>query len=135
MVAKDQSVAKTQLRIRGWLLVYAIGPAAFGVLAALAQVIELWRYGADKREWLVGIVFLIAYLIGLYSLIAVKQRFTRFYHIGLTGFMAAALAVLAVLTRDPAAAGACAGMSVWMAYWIRSKRVRQTYCNNAAQVE
>jgi hypothetical protein len=135
MVAKDQSEEKAQLRIRGWLLVYAIGPAAFGVLAALAQVIELWSYGADKHEWLVGIVFLITYLIGLYSLIALRQRFTRFYHIGLTGCMAAALAALAILTRDPAAAGACAGMSVWLAYWIRSKRVRQTYCNDTAQDE
>ncbi len=135
MIDTNQSEEKNQRRIRGWLLVYAIGPAGFGVLAALAQVAELWRYSGDVREWFIAIVLLVAYLIGLYLLIAVRQRFTRIYHIALTGFMAAALAVLAILTRDPAAAGACAGMSFWVAYWIRSQRVRQTYCNNTTKNE
>ena len=127
MIDADQSKEKKRIRVRGWLLVYAIGPAGFGIVAALAEMAELWRYGGDGREWLVGIVFLFAYLIGLYLLIAVRQRFTRFYHIGLTGFMAVALALIAVLTSDPPAAVASAGMSIWLAYWSRSKRVRQTY--------
>jgi hypothetical protein len=128
MIDTVQSAEKNQLPIRGWLLVYAIGPAGFGVLAALAQVTDLWRYGGDYLEWLTGIVLLLAYLVGLYLLIAVRRRFTRFYHIGLTGFMAVALALIAVLTSDPAAAAACAGMTIWIGYWTRSKRVRQTYC-------
>ncbi len=133
MIDADQSAEKKQLRIRGWLLVYAIGPAGFGVLAALVEVAELWRYGGDNLEWLLGIVFLIVYSVGLYLLIAVRKRFTRVYHIGLTGFMAAALAVIAISTSDPVAAVSCAGMSAWMGYWTRSKRVRRRYCNNAAQ--
>ena len=135
MADSNQSLKKDLTGVKGWLLVYAIGPAGFGVFAALAEVSELWRYGGDLPEWLIGIAFLMAYSVGLYLLIAVRNRFTRVYHIGLTGFMAAALAVLAISTRDPIAAASCAGMSVWMGYWTRSKRVRQTYCNNAAKNE
>jgi hypothetical protein len=121
--------------VRGWLLLYTIGPASFGFIAALAQVAELWRYGGEELEWLIGIALFLAYSAGLYMLIAARNPFTRLYHIGLTGFMAAALAVLAISTRDPAAAASCAGMSVWVVYWTRSKRVRQTYSNNATQNE
>ncbi len=135
MIDADQSAEKKQLRIRGWLLVYAIGPAGIGVLAALVEVADLWRYGGDNLEWLMGMVFLFVYSVGLYLLIAVRKRFTRVYHMGLTGFMAAALAVIAISTSDPVAAVSCAGMSAWMGYWTRSKRVRQTYCNNAGQDE
>ena len=135
MVDADQSVEKNLAGIKGWLLVYAIGPAGIGVLAALVEVSELWRYGADALEYLLGIVFLIVYAVGLYLLIAVRKRFTRIYHMGLTGFMAAALAIVTISTRDPVAAVACAGMSVWSGYWLRSKRVRQTYCKNAGQLE
>ena len=129
MIGADHSVEKNLAGVKGWLLVYAIGPAGFGILAALGEVAELWRYGGDDIEWLLGIVLLIIYSTGLYSLIAVRKRFTRLYHIGLTGVMATALAVIAVSTSDPVAAVACAGMSVWSGYWTRSKRVRQTYCS------
>ncbi len=135
MIDVVQSAEKNLACIRGWLLVYAIGPAGSGVLAALDEVAELWRYGGDALEWLLGFVLLIVYSVGLYLLVAVRKRFTRVYHIGLTGLMAAALAVIAISTSDPVAAGSCAGMSVWMGYWKRSKRVRQTYCNNAGQNE
>ena len=135
MTDSDQSVEKNLAGVKGWLLIYIIGPAGFGVLAALTEVAELWRYGGDDLEWLIGIAFLFVYSVGLYLLVAVRTRFTRIYHIGLTGFMAAALAAIAVSTADPVAAGACAGMSVWMGYWTRSKRVRQTYFDNAAQNE
>ena len=135
MLDADQSVEKNLVGVKGWLLVYAIGPAGIGVLAALVEVSELWRYGADALEYLLGIVFLIVYAVGLYLLIAVRKRFTRIYHMGLTGFMAAALAIVTISTRDPVAAVACAGMSVWSGYWLRSKRVRQTYCINAGQLE
>ena len=135
MLDADQSVEKNLAGVKGWLLVYAIGPAGIGVLAALVEVSELWRYGADALEYLLGIVFLIVYAAGLYLLIAVRKRFTRIYHMGLTGFMAAALAIVTISTRDPVAAVACAGMSVWSGYWLRSKRVRQTYCKNAGQLE
>jgi len=131
----DQSAEKNLTGVKGWLLIYAIGPAGFGVLAALAAVAELWRYGGDDLEWLIGIVLLLVYSAGLYLLIAVRKRFTRIYHIGLTGFMAAALAVLAISTRDPVAALSCAGMSVWMGYWTISRRVRQTYYDIAAKNE
>jgi len=135
MIDTDQSVDKNLARMRGWLLVYAIGPAGIGIVAALAEMAELWRYGGDDLEWLLGILLLFVYSVGLYLLIAVRKRFTRVYHIGLTGFMAAALAIIAISTSDPVAAGSCAAMSVWTGYWIRSKRVRQTYCNNAGQSE
>ena len=134
MTDTDQPVEKNLARIRGWLLVYAIGPAGFGVLAALLAVAELWRYGGDDLEWSLGIVLLIVYSVGLYLLIAVRKRFTRYYHIGLTGFMATALASIAISTSDPVAAVSCAGMTVWMGYWIRSKRVRQTYCSDESNL-
>jgi len=135
MIDTDQSTENKRVRIRGWLLVYAIGPAGFGVLAALDEVAGLWRYGGDDLEWLIGIVFLIVYSVGLYLLIAVRKRLTRVYHMGLTGLMATALAAIAISTRDPIAAVSCAGMSAWMGYWTRSIRVRKTYCNNAGQNE
>ena len=131
MADSDQSVERNLSGVKGWLLVYAVGPSGFGVLAALAELAELWRYGGDTLEWLIGIAFLLVYSAGLYLIIAVRKRFTQIYHTGLTGFMAAALAVLAISTQDPVAAVSCAGMSVWMVYWIRSKRVQQTYCVNA----
>ncbi len=130
MIDADHSVEKNLAGIKGWLLVYAIGPAGFGILAALSEVAELWRYGGDDIEWLLGIVLLIIYSVGLYLLIAVRRPFTRLYHIGLTGVMAAALAVIAISTSDPVAAVAFAGMSVWSVYWLRSNRVRQTYCSD-----
>jgi hypothetical protein len=135
MIDTDQSVEKNLARIRGWLLLYAIGPAGFGILAALDEVADLWRYGGDDLEWLIGIVLLVVYSTGLYLLIAVRKRFTRAYHIGLTGFMAVALAAIAISTSDPVAAVSCAGMSAWMGYWTKSQRVRQRYCNNAGHDE
>ena len=92
MTDSDQFVEKNLAGVKGWLLVYAIGPAGFGVLAALAEAAELWRYGGDDLEWLIGIVLLFVYPVGLYLLIAVRKQFTRVYHIGLTGFIAGALA-------------------------------------------
>ena len=61
MINTDLSQEKKRVRIRGWLLIYAIGPAGFGILAALAEFAELWRHGGDNLEWLIGIVLLIAY--------------------------------------------------------------------------
>ena len=107
MADSDQSVERNLSGVNGWLLVYAIGPAGFGVLAALAEMADLWRYGGDDLDWLFGIVFLIVYSVGLFLLIAVRKRFSRVYHIGLTGFMAAALAVLAFSTQDPVARVLC----------------------------
>ena len=76
MIDSDQSAAEKNLAgVKGWLLVYAIGPAGFGILAALGEVTELWRYGGDDIEWLLGIVLLIIYSIGLYLLIAVRKQF------------------------------------------------------------
>jgi len=132
MVDTDHPAEKTRPHIRGWLLVYAIGPAGFGILAALSAVIELLRYGGDIPEWSGAMFLLILYSVGLYLLIAVRAKLTRNYHIGFTAFMAIALAALAFASRDPAAVIACAGMSIWLAYWARSKRVRQTYCDPQA---
>ena len=129
MTDADETTKKSRVPIRGWLLVYAIGPMGLGVLAALDEMAQLFRYGGDDIEWLLGFFLLIVYLAGLTLLIAVRRRFTRIYHMGLTGLMAAALAAIAYSTADPVAAGACAGMSAWMVYWYRSQRVQKTYCS------
>ena len=129
MTDADEPVENIRVTIRGWLLVFAIGPIGLGSLAALDEVALLLRYGGDGIEWLLGFFLLIVYSTGLYMLIAVRRRFTRIYHMGLTGLMAAALAAIAYVTADPVAAGACAGMSAWMVYWYRSQRVQKTYCS------
>jgi hypothetical protein len=129
MIDADEPAEKNRVPIRGWLLVYAIGPMGLGVLAALDEVAQLFRYGGDDIEWLLGFFLFIVYSTALYMLIAVRRRFTRIYHMGLTGLMAVALAAIAYSTADPVAAGACAGMSAWMIYWYRSQRVQKTYCS------
>ena len=79
MADSDQSLEKDLTGVRGWLLLYAIGPAGFGVIAALVQAAELWRYGGDELEWLIGIALFLAYSTGLYMLIAARNPFTRLY--------------------------------------------------------
>ena len=127
MTDVDHIAEKNRVQIRGWLLVYAIGPMGLGILAALDEVAALFRYGGDDIEWLLGFFLLVVYATGLYLLIAVRRRFTRIYHMALTGLMAAALALLGYATADPVAAAACAGMLAWMVYWYRSQRVQKTY--------
>jgi hypothetical protein len=127
MTDTDLIAEKSRVPIRGWLLVYAIGPMGLGILAALDEVALLFRYGGEDIEWLLGFFLLMLYSTGLYLLIAVRRRFTRIYHMALTGLMAGALALLGYATADPVAAAACAGMLAWMVYWYRSQRVQKTY--------
>jgi len=125
----DQPAEKSLIGIKGWLLLYAI---VVGLQASslLGKVMAQWRndvyLGVGDR--LTTIFFFIAYLVSLYFLLEVRKPITRKYHIGLNGFWAATLALLAALTGDLDLWAGCGAMSIWAAYWIGSKRVRATYC-------
>ncbi len=124
---------KDLVGIKGWLLVYAI---LFALRTAFLLGIVLlgmqWGDISDVRERLIGILALTVLLIGLYLLIVVRRPITWYYHIGLNCSFAAIFAWMAILTLTLGSLATCAGHSIWAAYWIRSKRVRATYCKDAA---
>ncbi len=134
MTDADQPAEKSLVGIKGWLLLYAI---VVGLQASslLGKVMAQWRsdvyLGVGDR--LTTIFFFIAYLVGLYFLLEVRKPITRKYHIGLNCFWAATLLLLAALMGDLDLWADCVAMSIWAAYWVRSKRVRATYCQDTGQ--
>ena len=130
MTDADQTVESDLVSIKGWLLLYAI-------LLALRTAFLLgmqWDDISDVTERLIGILALTVFLVALYLLIVVRRPITRYYHIGLNCFFAAIFAWMAILTLTLGSLATCAGHSIWAVYWIRSKRVRATYCQDAASV-
>ena len=130
MTDADQTVESDLVSIKGWLLLYAI-------LLALRTAFLLgmqWDDISDVTERLIGILALTVFLVALYLLIVVRRPITRYYHIGLNCFFAAIFAWMAILTLTLGPLATCAGHSIWAVYWIRSKRVRATYCQDAASV-
>ncbi len=117
--------------VKGWLLFYAI-------LRGLGSAVILsmqYREIPDVEERLTGIFVLIVVLVGLYLLSVVRRPVTRYYHIGINSLWAALFAGMAFVTPTPVIWLAnCVEVSIWAAYWIRSKRVRATYCQGAGTV-
>ncbi len=129
----DTSAEKDLVGIKGWLLLYAI---KFVLGTAVLLLSMVWGEMSDVEGRVIGIFLLIGVWVGLYLLIEVRRPFTRYYHIGLNVFFAAIFALEAILTPALVFGLAnCTENSIWTAYWIRSKRVRATYCHDAADLE
>jgi hypothetical protein len=104
--------------IRGWLLVYLIGPVGLNLLWLIMSMGTF----IDQGLIAFGVAFLLLIAIALFSLFAEKP-WVRVYHICFNLIFAALL-----LTQlSPFAAF----MAVWAVYWFVSKRVRRTYCSGA----
>ena len=129
-----KSAEKTLVGIKGWLLLYLIGPGFIGTALRIMDVIVggppydggyLYFYG----------MLLTATVVGLYLIIYVREKITQTFQIWLhiiwAGFWAY---VSATLLSWPTGWGMVIGFSFWAAYWIGSKRVRATYCQDAGQI-
>ncbi len=136
MTDADKPAGKDLVGIKGWLLLYAI---LFALRTAfLLGIVSLgmqWGDISDVTERLIGILAVTVFLVGLYLLVVVRRPIARYYNIGLNCIFAAIFAGLAILTLTPDSLGTCVGHSLWAAYWIRSKRVRATYCQDTGQSE
>ena len=122
-----QPAGKDLVGIRGWLFFYTI----LRSLGAAVFFTTQWRFIPDVEERLAGILFLTAILVGLYLLIKVRKPITRNYHIGFNGFSTAILGIFAILTPSLPQWFGFAESLAWLMYWIRSKRVRATYCQDS----
>lgn len=101
--------------IRGWLLVYMIGPVGLNLLFTI-----MWMpvyVEADIVGFAAPIVLLN--VIALFSLF-IEKPWVRIYQI----FFTLSTAALNLLEPSPAAAV----MIAWAIYWFVSKRVKRTYC-------
>ena len=104
--------------IRGWLLVYLIGPIGLNLLWLIMSI----RSFVDQGLIAFGVAFLLLIAIALFSLFAEKP-WVRVYHICFNLIFAALL----LLQPSPFAIF----MAVSAVYWFVSKRVKRTYCNEA----
>ena len=118
-----QPVEKDLVGIEGWLLIYTILRSLGAVLLGMQ-----WRVIPDVEGRLAGGFFLTVILVGLYLLIKVRKPITRNYHIGFNCFTTAILAIFSILTPSLLQWLGFAESFAWVMYWIRSKRVRATYC-------
>lgn len=104
--------------IRGWLLVYLIGPIGLNLLWLIMSM----RSFVDQGLIAFGVAFLLLIAIALFSLFA-ERPWVRIYQICFNLIFAALL----LLQPSPFAIL----MAVWAVYWFVSKRVKRTYCNGA----
>ena len=125
-----QPVGKDLVGIRGWLFFYTI-LRSLGVAVLFTMQ---WRFIPDVEERLAGIFVLTVVLVGLYLLIGVRKPITRYYHIGFNCFFTAIFAIFSILTPSPLQWFSCAESFIWVMFWIKSKRVRATYCQDSGTV-
>jgi len=106
--------------IRGWLLVYCIGPLGLGTLMLLLQV-----QSSQGSGTFVGLLFLNLYL--LYITIFNRTSTSRTVNIWANGFFSGIVLIEGLSTGNIEGVGAALGASIWFFYWLRSKRVKLTY--------
>ena len=117
--------------VGGWLLFYALFPTAFGGIA-----FPIWSLlTGNGIEVPVNVAWeallLILNAIGFFLIFFVRRPLTRYFHIGLNATIA--IQYLAVGILDSNMRVVFAGLlvfAIWSGYWIRSKRVRETYLFN-----
>ena len=124
-----QPVKSVLVGIEGWLFIYTI----LRSLGAVLVGVQL-RVFPDVEGRLAGAFSLTLILVGLYLLIKVRKPITRNYHIGFNGFFAAIFGIFAILTPSLPQWLAFAESFAWVMYWIRSQRVRATYCRASGTV-
>ena len=122
---------KSLVGVKGWLLLYVIGPGILGTLWGVTDAI-IWGIPSHPAYRLIFSVLITANVIGLYLIFGVRKSITQIYHIWLNFNWAGFWAFTAVESGGPKVWGAVAALLILALYWIGSKRVRATYCQNAA---
>ncbi len=133
MTDADQPAEKSLVGIKGWLLLYVIGPGILGTLLTVTDALNLTDSGGS-HYFPIEISLAIATVIGLYLIFRVRKPITRTYHIWLNFIWAGYTAYyfVAVGTPEILLLMFAPLLLIWPIYWVRSKRVRATYCQNAA---
>ena len=131
MTDAEQTAESDLVGIKGWLLLYVIWPGIIGTLQGVT--LTLIMGSSDFPAYLFVLPVLItANVIGLYLIFRVRKSITQTYHIWLNFIWVSFWAFNAVESGGLVVWGSALGPLIWAAYWIRSKRVRATYCQNAA---
>jgi hypothetical protein len=105
--------------IKGWLLVYCIGPLGIGTLMLIGAASSS---GESLFLFLVGLnIYLL--VITIYD----RRPLTRIINIWVNGIFT--VLIFVALDAETAAAdlGGAIGASIWFFYWIYSDRVKITY--------
>ena len=131
MTDADQAAESDLVGIKGWLLLYVIGPGILGTLFTVTDAM-IWGVSGHPAYRLIFSVLITANVIGLYLIFGVRKSITQIYHIWLNFNWAGFWAFTAVESGGPQIWGAVAALLILALYWIGSKRVRATYCQNAA---
>ncbi len=131
MTDADQAAETDLVGIKGWLLLYVIGPGILGTLWGVTDAV-IWGVSGHPAYRLIFSVLITANVLGLYLIFVVRKPITQTYHIWLNFIWAGFWAFTAVESGGPQVWGAVAALLILALYWIGSKRVRATYCQNAA---
>jgi len=126
----DQPAEKSLVGIKGWLLLYVIGPGILGTLLTVTDALNLTDSGGS-HYFPIEIPLAIATVIGLYLIFRVRKPITRTYHIW-TNFIWAGYTLIYFIASGLAAflIVLVPVLLIWPIYWVRSKRVRATYCQD-----
>lgn len=109
--------------VRGWLLVYVVGPGILGTLFSVATAQILWSVlPSSDQAFLVFEV--IANIVGMALIFTLRQPLTRWFHVALNGIVAA---YVVNGPLDPETIALFMAALVWGTYWLRSERVQNTF--------
>ena len=127
--------------LRGWLLVYVFVVSAPGIVW---NGIYSWAYvtsGTYTVDAMFRFVAFAAFATSLCLIIWVRKRITREYTIWLNLILACVYLVSHFLADYPKQSfveylleRSAFWFFFWMAYWIRSNRVKETYCQSAGWI-
>ena len=137
MTDADQPAEKDLVGIRGWLLLYVILQILFTLFTVLG-VLTIPDLARSPDFFIVGSA-IITTVIGLYLIFGVRKPITRIFHIWLNiiwvGYWAFINMESGELGLGPEGMAAVIPSSIWVLYWMASKRVWATYCQDAGQSE
>ena len=137
MTDADKPAEKSLIGIRGWLLLYVIQE----IFVTLATVLDVLTFPdlPRSRDFFIDGSLTIAIVIGLYLIFGVRKPITRIFHIWLNiiwvGYWAFINMESGELGLGFEGMAAVIPSSIWVLYWMASKRVWATYCQDAGQSE
>ena len=137
MADADKPAEKSLIGIRGWLLFYVI----LEIFVTLATVLDVLTFPDFPRSpvFFIDGSLTIAIVIGLYLIFGVRKPITRIFHIWLNiiwvGYWAFINMESGELGLGPEGMIAVIPSFIWVLYWMSSKRVWATYCQDAGQSE
>ncbi len=137
MTDADQPAEKSLIGIRGWLLFYVIKEILFILVAVVDVLIHPALAVARSPIFFIAAWATIAAVIGLYLIFGVRKPITRIFHIWFNIIWAGWLAFITVVSGELGPGGLTAVIPslIWVLYWMTSKRVWATYCQDTGQSE